>query len=162
MSNEKDTAHRPSSTVRSQKRPAATLPLLAAATVLVLTIAGSIWTYRQGTRSLRVHANALGASHSSASTGPPESGDPRTVAGHAAQRGDLPLSQFLKQVDDWTLHVTMATAASGASIMLAAVVAVSCWRRALENRSNTARKEVWEEGAQKLEQLSYELHKRTN
>ncbi len=160
MSNKKDTADRPSSTVPSQKRPAATLSLLAVTTVLLLTLAGSVWTYRQGTRALRVHANALGASHSSASGGPPEGGDPRTVAGKADQTADSPLAQFLKQVDDWTVHVTMATAASGASLLLATLVAMSCWRRALVRRAT--QKEDSEVGVQKLEQISYELHKRTS
>src|SRR5436853_7540794 len=102
------------SAATSRKAPGLKPVLLIAATVLVLTLAGSIWLYQDGTRAIRVQAKVQGVSL-----------DP-----NKAQSADAPISKVLKQVDDWALRMIMATAAGGAGVLLATLVGVSWWRRA--------------------------------
>lgn len=149
----KDTAPRPSSTVSARKSPGLKPIMIVAAIVLTLTLAGSVWVYHQGTRAIRVQAKAQGAYLF------PDGEKPKaTPAPSDAQRSDVPVSQLLKQVDDWALRVTMATAAGGAGVMLVMVLGVSWWRRAFLNRM-AQNSQTWEESSRKLEQVTYELHK---
>ena len=110
--------------------------LLIAAIVLMLTLAGSIWLYREGTRAIRVQAQGLSRGSQSSS-----------------QSAEASLSKVLRQVDDWALRMTMATAAGGAGVLLVTLLGVSWWRRALVSRMADA---------DEFEQLKKELHKQTN
>src|SRR5258705_6948342 len=109
-----------------KKMPAIRPVLLIAAAVLAITLAASLWIYRQGTRSLRVQAKVQGVylypDGANAQT--------RQNVGGDQVHNEVPVSQLLKQVDDWALRVTMATAAGAAGLMLAMVLGVSWWRRA--------------------------------
>src|ERR1041384_4225777 len=128
---------RTQSAAASRKAPGIKPVLLIAASVLVLTLAGSIWLYQDGTRAIRVQAQGLSRGSQSSSS----------------QSGEASVSKVFKQVDDWALRMIMATAAGGAGVLLATLVGVSWWRRALLSRMADANE---------FEQLKKELQKQTN
>src|SRR5437764_5577983 len=117
MTSFQDSNDRTVSGATSQKAPGVKPVLLIAATVLLATLVASIWLYRDGTRAIRVQAKAQGVSLGSQ----PNNG----------QSSDAAVSTVLKQVDEWALRMTMATAAGGAGVLLATLLGVSWWRRAL-------------------------------
>lgn len=135
MTSVQDSNDRTSSAATSQKVPGVKPVLLIAATVLLLTLVGSIWLYRSGTSAIRVQAKSLNS--------------PSTNG----QSPNVSVSKVLEQVDDWALRMTMATAAGGAGVLLVTLVGVSWWRRALLSRMADA---------DEFEQLKKELHKQTN
>jgi len=152
MTNAEDRVERSAGAKSSKKMPAIRPVLLIAAAVLTITLVASLWIYRQGTRSLRVQAKVQGVYLY------PDGGNAQARQNVGGDQGhnEVPVSQLLKQVDDWALRVTMATAAGGAGLMLAMVVGVSWWRRAFLSRMA-----IQEGDFRKVEQVTYELHKQT-
>ena len=132
----------------SSKLPALKPVVLLAAGALALTMAASIWIYVQGTHELRAQAKAQGiylyVEGANASHGDPKVETPATV--------DAKVPRLLKQVDDWALRVTMATAAGGAGLMLATILGISWWRHAWLSLIARTSKE-WQEDARKVEQV---------
>ncbi len=111
--------------------------VVASALVLSLAIGASIWVYVAGTKSLRAQAKeqgialyAEGAQSARSTTGASTNPPPLQIKSQAEQA----IPRLLKQVDDWTLKVTVATAAGGAGLMLVMSLGMALWRQAWVSR----------------------------
>jgi len=161
----------PAPKVRAQSAEPAPKPpslkpvLIVAVLVLTSSVLGTVWIYQQATRAIRVEAKVrrvLPDGHPSPSEQPV--GEPNAVAPASTNdlpRGEVVVSHLLKQVDQWVLRVTMATAVGGTGVLVVTLLGVSWWRRAFLMRM-ARQTGTREEGAKKLEQVNYELHKQTS
>ena len=114
-------------------------PVLFLAALLVALIAcGSFMIYRNGTLAFREQAKAqsvwiytegIGSpDHSAAAPHKPNPGGPAKPPTQAA------IPELLKQMEEWTTKVSLATAAGGGALMLAVVFSFIWWRQAWVSR----------------------------
>src|SRR4051812_40936854 len=141
MSNVPEPKDRP--TPVSRRAPGLSPVIVLCVIVLTSATALSLWIYVQGTRAIRVQAKAI------VGTGTPVGTPDGRPTGET-------VSRLLKDVDDWALHVTLATAGGGAGVLLMTVMGVSWWRRSMLSRMAGN-----EDASRRLDQTNYELQKQS-
>jgi len=135
--------------------------VLLSALVVALTVGAGIWIYLQGAKALRAQAQAQGmrifVEGAQASKASPNATE-RSPQSVPAANLDESVQSLLKQVEDWVLKVTAATAAGGAGLTLVVVLGVSWWRRRWLNRL-ALREQEWAKQRERLALLTSEHHK---
>ncbi len=123
--------------------------------VLVAVVGVSAWVYVAGSHALRAQAREQGISiyTQGAEAGVSAQVPVTTKSREETERGFV---RLLKQVDDWAIKVSLATAASGAGMMLTLVFGIGWWRHNWARRV-TLRKDELEANSNKLEQALAEI-----
>src|SRR5260221_5014011 len=136
--------------------------LFLSAAILVLTVGSSTFIYFQGLRSVRAQVKAQGTRIYVEAT--QASQPPGTPQNPGAQKPKLVPEQeipnLLKPMEEWALKGAVATAAGGAGLTLAAVLAVTSLRRRLERRV-TVNAQEWEKTIRRIDETSTLLQTQT-
>ena len=126
--------------------------------ILACTVVLSVWMYLQGMHSLHSQVKAQGIRLYVEGTqvpNTPHGGSPEALKNGGADP-ERAISSLLKQVEDWALKATVATAACGAALMLAVVLGFAALRRGWGRRmAKTA--EEWEQTTQRLKETTAAL-----
>jgi len=135
--------------------PAAKPMLFLSAAILVLTVGTSACIYFQGLRSVRAQVKAQGTRiYFEATQGAQPPGMPQDlVAPKPKINPEQEIPNLLKPMEDWALKGAVATAAGGAGLMLAAVLAVVSLRRRFERRVAVNEQE-WEETLRRIDETN--------
>src|SRR6185503_4141472 len=123
----------------NEKSPLTRLWMLVMVVMLLLIVISSIWLYHQRSEELRVYAQEL--THQSAKT-------------------DLApgIANLIRQADDWAWKITLATATTGAGVLLAMVFGFQWCRRAWRTRADSMAEES-EEGSRQWQELKTDLQR---
>jgi len=135
------------------------LTLLVSGGIFGLTLGTSVWFYQQGLRALRTQVKAESAQLYAGGTQATKTPDDKTTPedSHPGKPGpESAIPAVLKQVEDWALRSTVATAAGGAALLLSGVLGMVGLRRAWSRRlAKTA--EGWEQTTQRLTETTAAL-----
>ena len=136
--------------------PAGKPILLISATILAVSVGLSSWMYVQGLHALRAQVKSQGTRmyvEGSQAPKPREPGmDPPISKGEGTD-SEAAMQNLLRQMEDWAIKGTLATAAAGAGLMLAVVLGVGSLRRGWIRRMAKSN-QVWEEALQHMEETS--------